>query len=81
VTTGHADRPVLELYGAGQCPYTSELREQLEWEQRAYVEYDLDTDASARARLIALTGARTVPVLVEDGRVVAVGWHGRGCTV
>ena len=24
---------------------------------------------------------RTVPVLVEDGAVVQVGWQGRGCTV
>lgn len=26
-------------------------------------------------------GERTVSVLVEDGRVVQVGWQGRGCTV
>jgi hypothetical protein len=23
----------------------------------------------------------TVPILVEDGRVIQVGWHGRGCVV
>jgi mycoredoxin len=71
----------LELYGSSHCPFTVELREQLEWEGRTFVEYDVDTDGSARERLVAITGGRTVPALVEDGRVVAVGWRGRGCTV
>jgi glutaredoxin 3 len=26
-------------------------------------------------------GQRTVPILVEDGKVVQVGWQGRGCIV
>jgi hypothetical protein len=44
------------------------------------VEYDVEADAAARARLHALAGSqRTVPVLVEDGKVVQVGWQGRGC--
>ena len=33
-------------------------------------------------RLLDLTGGQTmVPVLVEDGRVKAVGWRGRGCSI
>jgi glutaredoxin 3 len=71
----------LELYGASHCPFTADLREQLEWEGRTFVEYDVEADEAARARLVALTGERMVPALVEDGRVVAVGWRGRGCTV
>jgi mycoredoxin len=71
----------LELYGASHCPFTADLREQLEWEGRTFVEYDVEADQAARARLVALTGERMVPALVEDGRVVAVGWRGRGCTV
>ena len=42
---------------------------------------DSEADAEALARMIALTGQRTVPVLVEDGRVVQIGWQGRGCIV
>jgi glutaredoxin 3 len=57
------------------------LREQLEWEGKAFVEYDVDEDEPARARLIAVTGGRTVPVLIDGDRVVTVGWRGRGCTV
>jgi len=26
-------------------------------------------------------GQRTVPILVQDGKVVQVGWQGRGCIV
>ena len=37
---------------------------------------------AARARMIAISGGqRTVPVLVEDGDVVQIGWQGRGCVV
>ena len=47
-----------------------------------YVEYDVETDAGARARLAGLLGTGImVPVLVEDGRVTQVGVAGRGCYV
>jgi len=70
----------LELYASRGCPYCAELREHLEWDGRAYVEYDVDADADARRRLLELTGPNAiVPVLVEDGRVAQVGWQGRGC--
>lgn len=71
-----------ELYGTAGCPYTQEMREWLEWRGCEFVEYDVDVDAEARGRMRALAGAsRTVPVLVEDGKVTQVGWQGRGCTV
>jgi glutaredoxin len=72
----------LELYGTPRCPFTAELREDLEWRGRAFVEYDVEADAAALERMRRLTGGgRTVPVLVEDGRVAQIGWHGRGCCV
>jgi glutaredoxin 3 len=74
--------PDLELYGTAGCPYTREMREWLEWSGRAFVEYDVDADPDARARLRVLAGGRrTVPVLIEAGEVVQVGWQGRGCLV
>jgi mycoredoxin len=76
---GTRSRSVLELYGSATCPYTPELRERLEWDGREFVEYDVDADAQARVRLQALTPAAAVPTLVEDGRVVEVGWQGRSC--
>jgi glutaredoxin len=72
----------LELYGSARCPYTQELREWLEWTRRDFKEYDVDVDSEARARMSAFgSSVRTVPVLVEDGKVIQVGWQGRGCVV
>ena len=72
----------VELFGAGGCPYTRELREHLEWNGIAFVEYDVEADAEARARLKMLTnGPIAVPIVVENGRVTQVGWHGRTCAV
>jgi glutaredoxin 3 len=70
----------LELYGSSQCPYTRELREWLEWNRRNFEEYDLDVDSEARARVQSLgSDVHMVPVLVENGKIVQVGWQGRGC--
>jgi glutaredoxin len=72
--------PRLELFGSTSCPYTQEMREWLEWRGQEFVEHDVDRDREARARLRALAGGeRTVPVLVEDDKVIQIGWQGRGC--
>jgi mycoredoxin len=73
---------MLELFATRSCPFCTELREQLEWDEKEFVEYDVEADPQARARLIELVGAHAmVPVLVEDGRVAQTGWQGRGCAV
>lgn len=74
--------PKFELFGTASCPYTQELREHLEWRGEDFVEYDVEFDAEARARMLQLVdGQRTVPVLTEDGKVTQIGWQGRGCIV
>ena len=74
--------PKTELYGAASCPYTQEMREWLEWNGREFMEYDVDADPEALNRMREATGGqRTVPVLMEDGKVVQIGWQGRGCIV
>lgn len=71
-----------ELFGTASCPFTQELRDWLDWKRREFVEYDVEADPDALKRMQVLTsGQRTVPVLVEDGKVVQVGWQGRGCVV
>ena len=71
-----------ELFGSAACPYTTEMREWLEWRGAEFVEYDVDADPAARERMRALSGGqRTVPVLIEGGKVIQVGWQGRGCVV
>jgi glutaredoxin 3 len=73
---------MLELYGTRSCPYTAELRADLEWRGESFVEYDVELDQEALRRMLELTGGnRMVPVLVKEGRVVQTGWQGRGCYI
>jgi glutaredoxin 3 len=58
------------------------MREWLEWKRSDFVEYDVETDRAARERMHEIArGQRTVPILVEDGKVIQVGWRGHGCLV
>ena len=70
-------------YSAEQVvPIRREMRESLEWKGTEFIEYDVESDSAAFDRMYALSGGqRTVPMLVEDGKVVEVGWQGRGCIV
>jgi glutaredoxin len=71
-----------ELFGTETCEHTLDMREWLEWRGVEFVEYDVERDAGARARMLNLAGGqRFVPILVEDGAVVQVGWQGRGCVI
>jgi mycoredoxin len=74
--------PKLELYGTASCQFTGELREWLEWKGSEFTEYDVDRDSEARDRLRQLAQPPySVPVLVEDGKVIQVGWQGRSCVI
>jgi mycoredoxin len=72
---------MIELYGIASCPYTAELRADLEFRNRAFLEYDVENDAAARARMIAVSGGSAVPVLVDGDRVVQIGYEGRSCYI
>jgi mycoredoxin len=75
---------MLELYGTKTCPYTAELREDLAFRGRDFMEYDVESDADALGRMAALVGSggtAAVPVLVEDGRLLQIGYNGRSCYV
>ena len=72
----------LELFGTACCPYTEEMRDWLEWKRSEFVEYDVEADPVARGRMREVAGGqRNVPLLVENGKVVQVGWQGRSCIV
>ncbi len=71
-----------ELFGTASCPFTQEVRDWLDWKGRDFIEFDVEADPEALQRMQTLTGGqRTVPVLVENGKVVQIGWQGRGCVV
>ncbi len=58
------------------------MREWLEWKGREFVEFDVELDSAARHRMCALAQAPyAVPVLLEDGKVIQVGWQGRSCVI
>lgn len=72
----------LELFGTARCPHTQEMRAWLEFRRCDFMEYDVESDPIARRRMRELQGGqRNVPLLVEDGKVVEVGWQGRSCIV
>lgn len=72
----------LELFGTPHCPHTQDLREWLEWKRSDFVEYDVEADPVAREKMRAVAGGQcVVPLLVEDGKVIQVGWQGRTCVV
>ena len=48
----------LELYGTARCPYTEEMREWLEWKRSDFVEYDVEADPVARARMRDVAGGQ-----------------------
>jgi glutaredoxin len=74
--------PKTELYGTASCPHTQEMREWLEWNGREFIEYDVDADSEALQRMRQVTGGQcTVPVLIENGKAMQIGWQGRGCIV
>jgi mycoredoxin len=74
--------PKLELFGTAGCPYTSEMRESLEWKGTEFIEYDIEADRGARERLRSIAQPPfTVPMLVQGGKVIQTGWQGRGCVV
>jgi len=71
-----------ELFGTASCPYTRDLREWLEMRRAEFREYDVEADREARQLMRTYAGQeRTVPVLVQEGKVVQVGCQGRGCVV
>ncbi len=54
----------------------------LEWRGVDFVEYDVEQDREAYERMLELTGGnRTVPVIVEEGKPVRIGWMGQGCFI
>jgi glutaredoxin 3 len=72
----------VELYTAAGCEHSAAAREDLEWRGVDFVEYDVEKDREAYRRMLGITdGNRTVPVIVEEGKPIQVGWMGRGCFI
>ena len=52
----------VELYTTAGCEHSDAAREDLEWRGVEFVEYDVERDREAYARMLEITGgSRTVP--------------------
>lgn len=69
---------MLEIYVKEGCPYCRKQMEELDREGVLYRVYNVSRDAGALARVKNRFKADKVPVLVEDGRLKSVGYHGAG---
>jgi glutaredoxin len=67
------------MYVKPNCPYCAQARAALDEDGRAYEERDATADRSYRDELMRFSrGSGMVPTIVEDDRVVSVGWNGHG---
>ena len=65
----------VKIYTKPTCPYCAAAREDLAGRGVEFEDIDVTTDSGALDEMIALSGGRTVPVIVE-GANVTVGFGG-----
>lgn len=66
----------VEIFTKPGCPYSRALKRKLEHDGTPYVEYNVQKDAAALQRMLALNGGqRNVPTILM-GEEVIVGFHG-----
>ncbi len=68
---------MIELYVKDGCPYCRKQIAQLEREGRSYRLHNV-SDRTALEEAREKYGAEMVPVMVEDGKVKAIGYQGQG---
>ena len=67
------------MYVKPGCPYCQDARDALTPQGAQWEERDATKDAAFKAELMEHSnGTGVVPTILEDGRVVSVGWKGRG---
>ena len=67
------------MYVKPGCPYCQEARVELTNRGQKWEERDATADPQWKAELMEHSkGTGLTPTILEDGRVVTVGWKGRG---
>jgi glutaredoxin len=67
------------IYTKPGCPYCAKAREHYTQHKIAFEDRNAQENPKYRAEMLALTGGdRTVPVIVENGKLKEIGWEGRG---
>jgi glutaredoxin 3 len=69
----------LVIYTKPGCPYCAKAKEHYGDIGVPFDERNAQDDPTFRREMLAITGGdRTEPVIVEDGRLLQIGWEGRG---
>ena len=78
LTGDQINRPMI-IYTKPGCPYCAKAREFYTSEGVAFEERNAQDNQTFRAEMLAITeGDPTVPVIVKAGRLLQIGWEGRG---
>lgn len=69
----------LILYTKPGCPYCAKAREYYTTHGIPFEDRNAQDNKVYRREMLAFTdGDRTVPTIVEDGKLKQIGWEGRG---
>ena len=69
----------VKIYTKPGCPYCAKAREFYTNSGIQFEDLNAQDNPKHREEMLALTGGdRTVPTIVEDGRLKQIGWEGRG---
>jgi len=67
------------IYTKPGCPYCAKAMEHYSKRGVAFEDRNAQDDMRFRKEMLAMTdGDPTVPVVVENGRLLQIGWEGRG---
>jgi len=70
---------MLVIYTKPGCPYCAKAREHYTSAGIPFDERNAQDNPQFRKEMLSITdGDRTVPVIVEEGRLKQIGWEGRG---
>ncbi|MFZ2494218.1 MAG: glutaredoxin [Candidatus Saccharimonadales bacterium] len=70
----------ITVYTRTTCAYCVQVKRLLDMKNKTYSVINIDEDKEAEASIIALSGARTVPVVtvkdeLGDEQVASIGWN------
>jgi len=69
----------VKIYTKPGCPYCAKAREFYTGNGIAFEDLNAQDNLKYREQMLELTGGdRTVPTIVEDGKLKQIGWEGRG---
>ena len=69
----------VKIYTKPGCPYCAKAREFYTGKGISFEDLNAQDNLEYREEMLAFTGGdRTVPTIVEDGKLKQIGWEGRG---